>query len=437
MTIRFDGAWSSALAIGDQMRRTGADIIVLRDLIGRVSFIVANTRSRPLDFEGSADYLDKLGAFAAPTPIIYSDDLFDRDSILQAADLVVKEAGSDGEGSLSTLERTIVGSDWVRPEEPGRTRRVTLYGFKGGVGRSTATFMLAQHLARQGSCVLVADLDLESPGVGALLQRQEDLPDYGLIDHLVEASVGNAAGLDLVTRSETAPASGNGEVWVAPASGRPRDGYDYLSKLNRVYLDSPTGEHRFGERIDAALVACEQRVSELSRTPDVVLLDSRAGIHDIAAVAITQLSELSLLFAGDNPQTWSGYRLLFSQWQQNLSLEKLDQVRQRLRMVASMVQPNEADRYIERFQDHSQECFAETLYDAVGPDDPDDLNAFNFQPRDSSAPHSPLPILFSSDLVGLDPVDRPDWYARPLISAAYERFLSAAADLIGGGSDGA
>lgn len=42
--------------------------------------------------------------------------------------------------------------------------------------------MLAQHLAGQGHCVLAVDLDLESPGLGALLQGDDDLPDYGLVD---------------------------------------------------------------------------------------------------------------------------------------------------------------------------------------------------------------------------------------------------------------
>jgi hypothetical protein len=40
----------------------------------------------------------------------------------------------------------------------------------------------------------------------------------------------------------------------------------------------------------------------------VVLLDSRAGIHDIAAIVITQLADLSLLFALDSSQTWNGYQ---------------------------------------------------------------------------------------------------------------------------------
>jgi hypothetical protein len=303
------------------------------------------------------------------------------------------------------------------------------------VGRSTAAFMLARYLASAGHCVLLVDLDLESPGVNAFLHRTAELPDYGFVDYMVEAVVNNADGLDLVSQCELTDVSGNGELWIAPAAGRPRRGYDYLAKLNRAYTDIPDmsfgdwagSAGRFNARLADGVTACENRVQALSRRPDVVLLDSRGGIHDIAAVAVTQLADLSLLFAADNLQTWTGYKALFAKWRDRLPQDRQDQIRKSLQMVAAMVPPAYSARYLRSFRDHAQECFADTLYDAEGAAD---LDAFNFAPDDVDAPHYPLPIHFHSDLVGLDPVEREGWYSQPFVAAAYEEFLTSASQLI-------
>jgi hypothetical protein len=281
--------------------------------------------------------------FNAPAGVMLASTMFAPEQVLDARDLVTVRERTHDSGCVSTLERGVVGAEWLHPrtdEDPAGFHRVTLYGFKGGVGRSSATFMLAQHLASQGKSVLVVDLDLESPGVGSLLQDDSDLPDYGVVDYLAESAVGNANGLDLVTKSQTVRVSGNGEVWVAPAGGRPREDYDYLAKLNRAYLDLPASipdgpPQTLANRLESAVSACEHRVAELSRRPDFTLLDSRAGIHDIAAIAITQLADDSLLFATDSPATWNGYRELFRQWGQ--VPERAQAIRKRLRMVAAMV----------------------------------------------------------------------------------------------------
>jgi hypothetical protein len=339
---------------------------------------------------------------------------------------VILHERESGRGRLAVMEQGVVGAEWRTIAEAPSTRRVTLYSYKGGVGRSTAAVMLARELAERGRCVLVVDLDLESPGISSLLLTEDTHPDHGLADFLVESLVGNESGLDLVTRSPLVKPSGNGEVWVGSAAGRSRDGYTYLPKLNRAYIDTP--EHTFARRLDAAVTACETAVQELSRPPDHVLLDSRAGIHDIAAVAITDLSDLSLLFATDSPQTWSGYRKLLAQWAQSPDSARL--IRERLRMVAPMV-PSAVrrDAYLARFRDHAQECFASTVYDDAEPDDPD---AYSPAVNDIGAPHSPLPILFSSELIGLDPAANPDWHRSEFVRTAYSEFLQTAVGLVSG-----
>ncbi|HEX4724878.1 MAG TPA: AAA family ATPase [Pseudonocardiaceae bacterium] len=427
MTIRFDEAWRRALEIANAAAKDlDTDVIVVRDLLGRSSIAV----DIPEDDGRIPDLRERLrascGPFAGPQPILLLSTLFVPDQIVDSPDRHPVPGFIADSGRVSVVELGTVGADWLRPEQPTGTR-VALYGFKGGVGRSTATFILARHLARQGKSVLVVDLDLESPGVTSLLHSDLQYADHGIVDHLVESAVENEADLDLVVRSDSVgELDGNGEVWLASAGGRPRDGYSYLDKLNRVYFDLPTTP--FGRRLANAIAACEAQVANRSRQPDIVLLDSRPGIHDVAAVAITQLSTLALLFATDNPQTWQGYRALFDQWRTRLDAESRDRIRNRIKMVAAMVPSSQADAYLRGFADNAQECFATTLYDNEEGDV--GLEAFNFAPDDPSAPHHPLPIAHSSDLVGLDPSRDRSWAATELVAAAYRDFLDGVSAML-------
>jgi hypothetical protein len=154
-------------------------------------------------------------------------------------------------------------------------------------------------------------------------------------------------------------------------------------------------------------------------------------MHDIAAIAITQLSDLTLLFGVDNAQTWNGYREMFQQWKADVTLTRI--IRERLRMVAAMVPASHAAEYLARFRDNAQLLFGELLYDEAGPDD---LDAFNPPLSDTDAPHSPLPILFSTDLVGIDIAGSIEWLDQDFVNAAFGEFVRGAADLILGARGG-
>lgn len=459
--VTFDHAWHTARDhAADIAARFGRDVVLARDLLGRVSLFL-DDRDDPLSPEDRAvvaageAFRTATHPFDGLVPLSLGHLLFAPELYFATDELVEISPGQEPGaghaariGSVRVLERTAVGTDWSRETAPAsadtvdrRDRRVTLYGFKGGVGRSTATAVLARHLAGTGRCVLVVDLDLESPGLSNLLEETAGLPRHGIVDHLIEAGIGSVDGLELVARSTALPSKseGNGEVWVAPAGGTPRadESYDYLAKLNRVYSDlaalTPGDPPRpFSARLEAAVAACEDQVAQRSRPPDVVLLDSRAGMHDIAAIALTHLSGLALLFAVDNPSTWDGYRMLFEQWQRRPDHARA--LRERLRIVAAMFHSAGDAKRLPALADRAQQLFAETLYDQVDAEG-DEGGAEEYEPyhpslQDRDAPHAPIPILFGNDLVGLDPLRSRGWPELPFVEAAYHTFTTTVERLL-------
>jgi len=454
-SVRFDEARQHAFAVARTVAGQGFDVVLVRDVIGRFSLIVDDAGK-----EGAGSLVgsweaetDRLGPYRSDRPVLLASQMFSADALLNSPRTVADLEGPTSAGSVRFLDNTVVGEDWARVTTPEhgpagpRVHRTALYGFKGGVGRTTATAVLARHLADWGHAVLVVDLDLESPGAGPLLAGR-NLPRHGIVDQLVEDAVGNALGLEIVTRTAYVPRDRYGELWVAPARGHGTDGvpYAYVDKLNRVYADTPDAP--FADRLERAVRACEdavERDGDTGRRPDVVLLDSRAGIHDIAAVTISRLADLALLFGADNTQTWQGYADLFAAWR---SSGKAREIREKLRMVASMVPDSvhfPMESYLASFRAHAFECFS-TLYDEVAPEDVRDEAdpvtgasadaPFSPSQYDDWAPHSPIPILFDQGLVGMDSVNSPHWQDRAFVQAAYRDFLEAATPLITAGLNG-
>lgn len=427
--VRFDSALEHALElVRAHLSQLGGSVVVVRDLMGCIRVAVENDaglNKAQLD-AFRAEFSSRLGAFA-PEPqevLLLRSELFVPETLFGTPDAWRMEAG------IRLLERQVTGADWFRRplcnREP-RPPRATLYGLKGGVGRSTTLAFWARHLAASGRRVLVIDLDLESPGLSSAMLPHDALPSFGVVDWFMEDMAGQADEAmlrDMVASSPLAQGT-PGEIHVVPAGGSVGH---YLPKLARVYMDKPRpeGPLPFAERLGSMVDALEE-----IEKPDVVLLDSRAGLHDIAAVSLTRLEALALLFAVATPQTWHGYQILLSGWQQQFGSQQgpddLRSLRPNLQMVAAQIPETERAAYLERFRERAYELFIDHMYDEV---EPQDMEAFSFDLNDEEAPHSPIPIYWRREIQDLDPLSAPSVLTEDQVRAAFGSFFDRATSLL-------
>ena len=242
----------------------------------------------------------------------------------------------------------MVGADWLRNPAPSASPpiRFVFASIKGGVGRSTALCVLAAHLAVHGRRVLTIDMDLEAPGLGNMLLPNGTLPEFGLLDYLVEQSLGpldDQFYADMIGSSWIG--GGRGRVDVLPAIGqRSLDNpANVLAKIARAYLgggetspesDSNEEPLSFMDNMRSLL----DRISDPLRY-DAILIDARAGLHETTAAAVVGLGAEVLFFGLDQPQTFAGYDLLFAHLA-TLPVDPNDDWRNRIQFIQAKAPEN-------------------------------------------------------------------------------------------------
>lgn len=228
---------------------------------------------------------------------------------------------------------------------------------------------------------MVLDLDLESPGLSTSLLPADRRPSFGITDWLVEDLVDNGDAV-LDSMVATSDLSRNGEILVLPAHGN--DPGEYVSKLGRIWMPKVTKESRrepWFRRLDRLSKALEEKWK-----PDVVLIDSRAGIDEVASTCLTDLrASLVLLFAVDCDQTWSGYRILFQHWRR---VGVVRQVRERLQLVGAMIPETGTLDYLQGLRERAWDLFSEELYDEIPPGTLEE-DLWSYDLVDETAPHWP------------------------------------------------
>ena len=397
---------------------------VVRDMHGRLYLVV------PDDWPD--DVLDVLRARVSEALGPYSPG--EANGVVRCSETLAGEALFEepslvywvGDVGVYVVERRAMGQDWVLRPEAGQEAhcpRFVFHSLKGGVGRTTAMMLWGRELVRRGRTVLLVDLDLEAPGLGAHMLSEQVRPEYGVVDWLVEDLVGNAGPAlppEMVAESPLVDSPG---LWVAPAVGRGAMAHpdNVMAKLARAYLEGEDGSG-FAARLQRMVAALESHVR-----PDVVLIDSRAGLHETVAASMLHLQAEVFLFAVDVPATWEGYHYLLAHLALLASVRgewsDAGDWRQRFHMVQARSSMSEADR--RRFAASAYSVWLDTLYDALPPDatGSDEGWAFTFDERDPEAPHWPLSILRSDHFEALVPLEQLAEVGEHAIGEAFGEFF--------------
>ena len=386
-------------------------IYVVRDLFGKINLSVSENEEAGPAVRGALRSLaqalrDSLGAHgrAGERTVLWVDPALLNELRDTAQEIVP---------GVFWADRLLIGDGWWRVggrdrRKKGGPIRYTLYSIKGGVGRSTTAAVLAWHLARRGEDVLVVDLDIESPGLASAVLTDKAQPKFGVADWFVEELVGQ--GDDVLEDLVATPAWAHdlrGNVWVAPAHGR--DPGEYLAKLGRVYMD--TAADPWTGRLQRLLGGLETTLR-----PTIVLIESRSGLHDIAAATVTDLDAEVMLFAVNSPSTWTGYGILFEHWRaQGLA----PQIREHLSIVSALTPEVETRPYLERFQENAWDLFRDQLYDPLeGTDDP--TGAVSYDLWSEEGLHNPLVIHWNRGFAAGASLRRPQ---EAIVGLAYSSFL--------------
>ena len=396
--------------IGVDVPLEAGDFYFVRDLFGKVRVcasarIEEDSPARRALEDLASRLSERLGSHGYPED---SGVLFMRDSMLET----FRDTRADVENfeGVYWIERLMVGSEWwtvTAPRPNRRAKRWTLFSITGGMGRSAAAAVLARELARRGERVLVVDLDLESPGVSSAALNSDTPPAFGVADWFVEDLVEQGARvIERMTSEPEWARNLKGKTWVAPAHGA--DPGEYLAKLGRVYMDRRKSPWiaRLRKLLDGL---------EAAHSPTVVLVDSRAGFHDIAAAAVTGIDADVLLFATGAEDCWRNYGILFCHWREK---GLADTICDRLEVVSALTPPDDTGDYLQSFQQRAWRSFAHDLYGY-----PADYQKKRFMPRkrERITLRVPLAIHWSRDLAAGGSLDRLDAAAS---KEAYGAFLS-------------
>lgn len=372
-----------------------APVYVNRDLNGRVRLIVAErwgeepAARTTLDAVAQAMF-EQLGAHAFPASqiILFEEDI----NTVKHGCFAARLADVDG---VWIIERLATEGNWstISPIALG-VPRVVFFSIKGGVGRSTAMAATAWSLAQSGKRVLVLDLDLESPGLSSSLLPSDRRPTFGVTDWLVEDLVdnGDAVLMDMIASSTL---SHDGDIYVVPAHGV--NPGEYVSKLGRAWMPKVAADGQresWSQRLQRLLNTLEEKLK-----PDLILIDSRAGIDEVASACVTDLgATLVLLFAIEGEQTWSGYRILFRHWR---TTGVVREIRERLQLVGAVIPELGGAEYFSALRESAWTLFSEELYNEVAPGEVASGDIWSFDESEEGAPHSPWPIRWHRSFAAL------------------------------------
>jgi hypothetical protein len=378
-----------------------ARVCLVWDLRGRLRLLI-----EPAPGMASEPLVAELkGALAGIASYFWTGEVWVARDSASASERAVYEAAwaaatphsVPGPPELRLLERHVSKDAWfvprVQPPWPLNEHTppiLAFYSFKGGVGRTTALLSLAVQLARQDRNVVLVDLDLEAPGLLAALPPAGTGPAAGVLDFLLERPlVARWRDLTMADFYYTVDASqviGAGAPLRVIPAGR-LDEY-YLQKLARVnyqqlyaLTSGATERSPIGELLGFAR-------TELKA--DYVLLDSRAGFHDLGGLALSGIAHLDVVFGLHSEQSWRGLEMLVRFLGRDRVERGLAQLDCLLVQAMAPAPGEERERAFALFKERAYERFSEDYYDEEGSDGEWPLPGLD----DEDEPHYPVALAF-------------------------------------------
>lgn len=370
-------------------------VVLVRDLLGRVRLVaegrvadsaeqdmqaelggwsggVLSTASQPAECAIAKRILDEASPWPSRWPSVVSDG-FGNDVDVDKKWRAFERVG----GKESWLDSEKANPPWpLHNKTPGIA---TFYSFKGGVGRTTALALTAAILANRGQRVLCIDLDLEAPGLADAFKVE---PLAGALDLLLHHHVYGSLDPSTVEEAIYSTAIGDSSTLsILPAA---RIDNTYIERVARLdYLSAPQSgvQSPVENGINEILKLVKSRY-------DVILLDARAGIHDLGGLAMLSVSHAAVIVFRPDLQTLSGLELVLPAYARRRSEDE-----RRLVMAASFVSPDadlrplQLENWRQRVYDRCTE--RGSIYDGL-----EDLPGLD----DGDVPHDLVPLVESAQL---------------------------------------
>jgi cellulose biosynthesis protein BcsQ len=192
----------------------------------------------------------------------------------------------------------------VRPPWPLLVRTpavVSFYSFKGGVGRTTTLGILARLLAYPGRHVAILDLDLEAPGLGRFFDIETE---RGLLDLLAEYHATGSVDVETLRACRRTLDVGEGRITVYPVGAMSSSYIERLASLD--FTPQVQGANPVEMALRAVLKALRADHDDL----EYILLDARAGLHDLGGLSLHALSHVDVIIGRAGRATLDGFSLV-------------------------------------------------------------------------------------------------------------------------------
>lgn len=290
---------------------------IIRDVQGKVSlFLKSEQKATESDISNLEEILqnDLNGFF---TGKIFWEKCDKKDKLrIEIIKSIIEESREEWKTEdgvdFYICERPIAKKAWVNATqdvEPvwqyqeaecsNKAKVVTFYSFKGGMGRTTALAGIALNLIEQNKNVMMIDMDIEAPGLSTLF-FDDIVVEKGLLDYLIERPLNEQCDIHDYVLEVTDPAllkENDGNLYLMPAG---KVDETYLQKLARIdYQDN---------RENNLKSSIKNLLEKLDNTyhPDYILIDARAGFHDMGGIAVAQIPHGAVLIGNGSKQSWDG-----------------------------------------------------------------------------------------------------------------------------------